>query len=73
MTVLFNKTMLMICVKDSRLKILLLEGTHFSTLRKHAHAAYIDFFSAVKIENFSRKKKDILNIFAQNIHCGYML
>ena len=42
-------------------------------LRKHARAIYKDFFSAVKIENFTRKKEDIFNIFAQNIHCGYTL
>ena len=32
---------------------------------------YTDFFSPVKIENFTRKKKN--DIFAQNIHCGYTL
>ena len=33
------------------------------------------FFSAVKFENFTRqkKKKDIFNILAQNIDCGYTL
>ena len=31
------------------------------------------FFSAVKIENFTRKKKNIFNIFTQNIHCGNTL
>ena len=31
------------------------------------------FFSAVKIENLVRKKKDIFNIFTQNIDCGYKL
>ena len=30
-------------------------------------------FSAIRIENFTRKKIDIFNIFAQNIHCGYTL
>ena len=29
-------------------------------------------FSAVKFENFIRKKFDIFNILAQNIDCGYV-
>ena len=33
----------------------------------------IQTFSAVKIENFTRKKNDIFNTFAQKIHCGYTL
>ena len=41
------------------------------TLRNLAHTIYRDFFSAVKSENFIRKKKDIFDIFAQSIHCGY--
>ena len=43
-----------------------------SSLRKHVHAVYIDFFSSVKIE-ISPEKNDIFNVFAQNILCGYML
>ena len=31
------------------------------------------FFSAVKIENFTRKVFDIFNIFARNIHCDYTI
>ena len=34
---------------------------------------YTEIFSAVKIENFTRKKFDSFNIFAQNIDCGYTL
>ena len=34
---------------------------------------YTQIFSAVKIENFIRKKIDIFLIFAQNIDCGYTL
>ena len=34
---------------------------------------YTEIFSAVKIENFTRKNFDIFNIFAQNIDCGYSL
>ena len=34
---------------------------------------YTEIFSAVKIENFTRKKKGIFNIFAQNLHCRYTL
>ena len=33
----------------------------------------IEIFSALKIENFTRKKNDIFLIFAQNIDYGYML
>ena len=32
---------------------------------------YTQIFSAVKIENFNRKKNDVFNISAQNIDCGY--
>ena len=31
------------------------------------------FFSAVKIENFTRKKNDIFDIYAQNIYRGFTL
>ena len=34
---------------------------------------YTEIFSAVKMENFPRKKIDIFNNFAQNMHCGYTL
>ena len=34
---------------------------------------YTEIFSAVKTENFTRKKLDISYIFAQNLHCGYTL
>ena len=33
----------------------------------------IPFSSTLKNENFVEKNKDIFNIFAQNIDCGYML
>ena len=34
---------------------------------------YTEIFSSEKIENFTRKKNDNFNIFAQNIHCVYTL
>ena len=34
---------------------------------------YTENVLVVKIENFTRKKKDIFLIFAQNIDCGYTL
>ena len=43
-----------------------------STLRKHAHMIYSNFFRS-KIDNFQRKIFDIFLIFAQNIDCGYTL
>ena len=43
-----------------------------SSLRKHAHMIYSNFFRS-KINNFQRKIFDIFLIFAQNIDCGYTL
>ena len=43
-----------------------------SSLLKLAHAI-CGIFSAVKIENFQRKKFDIFRIFVQNIDCWYTL
>ena len=43
-----------------------------SSLRKHAHAIYKDFFSCKKMK-ISSEKNDIFLIFAQNIDCGYTL
>ena len=43
-----------------------------SALRKLAHAIYIEFVSTIT-EKFIEKKNYILNIFAQNINCGYTL
>ena len=51
----------------------LVQVLYTNTLRKHVHAIYRDFFSAVKIENFSRFFFYIFLIFAQNIDCGYTL
>ena len=34
---------------------------------------YTEIFSSVKIEKIHWKKFDILNIYAQNIDCGYKL
>ena len=42
------------------------------TLRKLAHAIYRDFFQKQKLKIIG-KKYDILNIFVQNIDCGYTL
>ena len=51
---------------------------HFAVFPVHYEIApmqYTEIFSAVKIENFTRKKNDtcIFNIFAQYIHCRYTL
>ena len=43
-----------------------------TSLRKHAHMIYSNFFMA-KIDNFQRKFFDIFLIFAQNIDCVYTL
>ena len=43
-----------------------------SSLRKHAHMIYSNFFRS-KIDNCQRKNSDIFLIFAQNIDCGYTL
>ena len=43
-----------------------------SIFRKHSHVKY-SIFNALKIENVQSKHFDILNIFVQNIDCGYML
>ena len=51
----------------------LAEGSIGETLQRLAHKIHRDFLSAFKIENFIGKKKDFLNIFAQNIDCGYPL
>ena len=41
---------------------------------EHTSMQYTEnFFPAVKIENFTRKKFDFFNTFAQNIHCRYTL
>ena len=42
------------------------------TLRKFDHAIY-RYFLALKLANFQMKIFDIFLIFAQNIHCGYIL
>ena len=45
-------------------------------LCKLAHAIYRDFFQKKKMKislGKKYKKKNQQNIFAQNIHCGYML
>ena len=34
---------------------------------------YTEIYKVEKNENFKQKKFDILNIFVQNIHCGYTL
>ena len=41
-------------------------------LRKHAHAIYSNFFTALN-DNFQMKKVDNFLIFAQNIDHGYSL
>ena len=42
--------------------------------RELVHALYRDLFSAVKTKKKKHSKNfDILNIFAQNIDCGYTL
>ena len=43
------------------------------SLRKHAYAIYRDFFGYIKMKISPEKKIDILNMFAQNIPCGYTL
>ena len=40
-----------------------------TSLRKHAHMIYSNFFRS-KIDNFQRKIFDIFLIFALNIDCG---
>ena len=52
--------------------MLLMKKKISHTLLNLAHAINGDF-SAVKIENFIGKKKDIFKVFAQNIDCGYTL
>ena len=49
-------------------------GRCFTDHYKNTPMQRFFFFSSLKIENFTRKKKFyILNIFAQNMHCGYTL
>ena len=38
--------------------------------RKHAHAINKDFFFSKQKMKISLEKKDICNIFAENINCG---
>ena len=42
------------------------------TLRKHAHALYVEIFKGCKNDNFQIKNCGVFLIFAQNIDCEYM-
>ena len=46
---------------------------HFARYAISVPQLYTELFSAIKIENFTRKKNDIFLIFGQNIGCGYTL
>ena len=43
------------------------------SLRKLAHAIYIEFFSRKKLNTLLEIFFYVFNIFAQNIDCGYTL
>ena len=55
-----------------RMRKHIIAGFKLTSLRKHAHMIYSNFFRS-KIDNFQRKSFDIFLNFAQNIDCGYTI